>query len=195
VYYFYAYFQLKQRLPAGSEPKVSFSVPTGNFGDVLAGYYASEIGLPIHKLLIATNKNDILHRFFQTGCYKKEDGGKVWQTLSPAMDILVSSNFERLLWHLVLKESGDVDTASSSVKQWMYDLKEKGAFTVDSKIVEKGAALFLTCSANDEEVNMRLVILLKFVLIALSSRLRTPLQGTLQLQSKQQFWTHTQPLA
>jgi len=108
TYYFYAYFSLLKADP--NLKPVKFVVPTGNFGDILAGYYASRMGLPIEKLVIATNENDILHRFWQTGTYSKkpnhhptqnphngipEDGSKahtdgVKETLSPAMDILVS---------------------------------------------------------------------------------------------------------
>jgi threonine synthase len=104
-------------------------VPTGNFGDILAGFFAKRMGLPAEKLVIATNSNDILHRFWESGRYEKnpvhgkeaqggipEDGAKaheggVKETLSPAMDILVSSNFERLLWFLAY----DVYSTNSDV--------------------------------------------------------------------------------
>jgi threonine synthase len=118
TYFFYSYFNLIKSpsfLPAST---VRFVVPTGNFGDILAGFFAKRMGLPAEKLVIATNSNDILHRFWESGRYEKnpvhgkeaqggipEDGAKahesgVKETLSPAMDILVSSNFERLLWFL-----------------------------------------------------------------------------------------------
>ena len=73
---------------------VSFTVPTGNFGNVYAGYAARQMGVPIERLVVATNRNDILARFFETGLYRK---GTVHRTLSPSMDIQVASNFERLL--------------------------------------------------------------------------------------------------
>jgi threonine synthase len=92
VYYFYSFFQLQK----SGKKNISFSVPTGNFGDILAGWYAREMGLPIQRLLLATNENDILARFFQTGVYNR---GEVFFTLSPAMDIQVSSNFERFLYY------------------------------------------------------------------------------------------------
>jgi len=102
VYYVYAY--LKVTPPpgsfkeAGSPPLVSFSVPTGNFGDILAGYYAKRMGLPVDQLVVATNSNDILHRFFSDGDYSVASNG-VKQTISPSMDIQISSNFERFLFH------------------------------------------------------------------------------------------------
>ena len=90
VYYFYSYFQIGKQ-------NISFSVPTGNFGDVYAGYIAKKMGLPISKLIVATNQNDILHRAISKGDYKSS---KVQETISPSMDIQVASNFERLLYDL-----------------------------------------------------------------------------------------------
>ncbi|MEX2607654.1 MAG: threonine synthase [Kiritimatiellia bacterium] len=95
VYYFYS--GLKVRKETGAE-KVQFSVPTGNFGNILAGYYASQMGLPVSRLILATNENDILARFVQTGIYA---GSQVSHTLSPSMDIQVASNFERFLFELL----------------------------------------------------------------------------------------------
>jgi threonine synthase len=99
VYYFHAAFRVQDRCGARS---VRFSVPTGNFGDILAGWYAQQMGLPIDTLLLATNENDILARFFRTGEYSL---GEVVQTLSPSMDIQVASNFERYLFHLLSKDA------------------------------------------------------------------------------------------
>jgi threonine synthase len=90
VYYFSAWSQ------AGGKA-LSFVVPTGNFGDIYAGYLAARMGLPVRKLVLASNANDILPRFFQTGDYRR---GQVHHTASPSMDIQVASNFERYLWHL-----------------------------------------------------------------------------------------------
>ena len=90
VYYFYSYFKLNKET-------VSFSVPTGNFGDVYAGYLAKKMGLPINKLIVATNQNDILHRAISKGSY---DAEKVSETISPSMDIQIASNFERLIFDL-----------------------------------------------------------------------------------------------
>ena len=92
VYYFHGALSL-----GSPDTPVSFSVPTGNFGDIFAGYIAQKMGLPIEKLIVSTNDNDILHRFFENNDYRKE---ALKQTLSPSMDIMVSSNFERLLFDL-----------------------------------------------------------------------------------------------
>jgi threonine synthase len=98
--------------------KVSFSVPTGNFGDIFAGYVAKRMGLPVDRLLIATNRNDILHRTVATGAHVKEG---VNPTMSPSMDIQVSSNFERLLFDLY-------DREGTAIQQLMADLNGKGGF-------------------------------------------------------------------
>jgi threonine synthase len=95
VYYLYAGLQVMKE--TGAET-VQFSVPTGNFGNVLAGYYASRMGLPVSQLILATNENDILTRFIQTGVYAKD---RVAHTISPSMDIQVASNFERFLFALL----------------------------------------------------------------------------------------------
>lgn len=106
VYYLHAGLRVLRQDGASS---VQFSVPTGNFGNILAGYYASQMGLPVSRLILATNENDILARFFQTGEYAC---GQVAHTLSPSMDIQVASNFERYL-HALL------DGDSASVRQRM----------------------------------------------------------------------------
>ncbi len=93
VYYFYSFFRVQERTGAS---EVQFSVPTGNFGDILAGYLAVKMGLPVKKLILATNENNILSRFFNTGEYSL---GDVVSTLSPSMDIQVASNFERYLYY------------------------------------------------------------------------------------------------
>ncbi|KAK4442959.1 tryptophan synthase beta subunit-like PLP-dependent enzyme [Podospora aff. communis PSN243] len=155
VYYFYSYFSLaRQSKDFKVGDKVRFVVPTGNFGDILAGYFAKRMGLPVDKLVIATNENDILDRFWKTGRYEKKattgqaaegglevDGVKaheegVKETLSPAMDILVSSNFERLLWFLAyefaaavgMDEEFNRKQAGQEVAAWLKDLKNKGGF-------------------------------------------------------------------
>lgn len=122
VYYFYAYFQLVRRLQISLGDQVDFVVPTGNFGNILAGYLAKRMGLPIRKLVCASNANDVLTDFFATGTYDANREFK--KTISPSMDILVSSNLERFLYYMA-EEDGQKITA------WMNDLKTKGAFTVD----------------------------------------------------------------
>ncbi|BDD60426.1 threonine synthase [Monascus purpureus] len=138
VYYFYSYFTLLKKSPnVKLGDKVRFVVPTGNFGDILAGYFAYRMGLPVDKLVVSTNENDILDRFWKTGRYEKkaEDGG-VRETYSPAMDILVSSNFERLLWFLSYQyaatsgtdDKANREKANQAVTTWLNDLKQKGGF-------------------------------------------------------------------
>ncbi|GAA5955970.1 hypothetical protein JCM3765_000057 [Sporobolomyces pararoseus] len=247
VYYFSAYFQVQHDVPYDVlEPKIQFAVPTGNFGDILAGYYAKHLGLPIDKLVIATNANDILARFWKTGRYEKADsgepeeysddedsedptggiphhhnrypsltddeafaqeqqsrqaqaaqkkqeqeqqaqtllangssdgkqatkaaksaGGSVAETLSPAMDILVSSNFERLLFYLALEGTtagavaadGEVDggqaarvrMAAENVKVWMDKLKTEHRFKVPRACLAAARRDFIADRASDEE--------------------------------------------
>ena len=120
MYYFRAY---KDLLAAGKiklGDKVNFSVPTGNFGDILAGYLAKKMGLPVGTLICASNANNVLTDFIRTGTYDRRR--PLLKTTSPSMDILVSSNLERLLYLL----SGDTKLVSSLMKQ----LKEEGAYTV-----------------------------------------------------------------
>ena len=101
TYYIYAYNKIKSET---GKANISFSVPTGNFGDAYAGYIAKEkFKIPIKNLIIATNKNNILDRFFRTGMYNKD---KVFTTISPSMDIQIASNFERLLYDIT-NESGE----------------------------------------------------------------------------------------
>ena len=100
VYYFHAAFRVQEA--TGAE-RVRFSVPTGNFGDILAGYYAMRMGLGVSQLILATNENDILARFFNEGDYSRRD---VTATLSPSMDIQVASNFERYLYYRLGSDAG-----------------------------------------------------------------------------------------
>ncbi len=102
VYYFFAAFRVMDEEDTSS---VSFSVPTGNFGDVFSGYMAAAMGLPVERLILATNENDILSRFFNTGTYAK---GLVHATITPSMDIQVASNFERYLYYRVGQDSARV---------------------------------------------------------------------------------------
>ena len=113
VYYFYGAFRT---MAATGSKTVSFTVPTGNFGDVFAGYVAFRMGLPIHRLVVATNENDILDRCFKTGLYKR---GTVAATLSPSMDIQIASNFERYLYYLVGEDP-------AAVRRLMETFREKG---------------------------------------------------------------------
>ncbi len=134
VYYFYTYFLM------GKE-KISFSVPTGNFGDVYAGYVAKKMGLPIDKLIVATNENDILQRVINTGEYKPD---KVKPSLSPSMDIQVSSNFERLLFYILDKDD-------QKVASLMKSLKDKGSFKLSKEEINKIRKDFKAEKISDSE--------------------------------------------
>ncbi len=133
VYYFESYKYLVKNNVIQMGDKVSFSVPTGNFGDVLAGYYASLMGLPVEKFYVASNANHVLTDFIRTGTYDRNRD--FVQTISPSMDILISSNLERLLYYVSGKDS-------AFVSKCMNDLKETGKYTVPSDVLEKIQALF-----------------------------------------------------
>ena len=137
VYYFYSYFLIEDR-----DGPINFSVPTGNFGDVYAGYLAKKMGLPINKLIVATNQNDILHRAISKGIYEVE---KVVETISPSMDIQIASNFERLIYDL--NNGDDLQTVSA-----MNDIKEKGKYILDQKKLDKINNNFLSSKMSEEEV-------------------------------------------
>ena len=114
VYYFYSYFKLNRKT-------VSFSVPTGNFGDVFAGYLAKKMGLPIDKLIVATNENDILHRAISKGDYISKT---VKETLSPSMDIQLASNFERLIYYVNNSDSNITAEIMKKIKQNSYHIEK-----------------------------------------------------------------------
>ena len=137
VYYFYSYFLIEDK----DEP-INFSVPTGNFGDVYAGYLAKKMGLPINKLIVATNQNDILHRAISKGSYEVE---KVAETISPSMDIQIASNFERLIYDL---NNGD----DSLTAKAMNDIKEKGRYLIDKEKLDKISTNFLSAKMSEDEV-------------------------------------------
>ena len=132
VYYFYGAFRSMEE--TGSD-KVSFTVPTGNFGDVFAGYIAYRMGLPIHRLIVATNENDILARCFNTGLYKR---GSVSATLSPSMDIQIASNFERYLYYYVGKDPSKVRSLMEVFRATgEIDLTDNGA-PIDDPVFRAG---------------------------------------------------------
>lgn len=187
VYYFLSYFHIRRQLSktlspeALAETQIQYVVPTGNFGDILAGYYAKRMGLPIQKLVVATNSNDILARFWRHGAYEKVDSytlegagaaapaeggsdgrqgnkvGGVLETLSPAMDILVSSNFERLLWYLVYEseEGSGADArrnACQTLANWMQQVKDNGKVQVPTKVLELARRDFVAERVSDKQV-------------------------------------------
>lgn len=122
VYYFYAYAQLCNMGDIKIGEEINFCVPTGNFGDILAGYYAKKMGLPIKKLICASNENKVLFDFINTGTYDRVRDFVI--TMSPSMDILISSNLERLLYAI----SGE---DSSKIKDLMDKLKKDGKYEID----------------------------------------------------------------
>ena len=134
LYYFESYKQLIQTNKIQLGDKVAFSVPTGNFGDVLAGYYAYLMGLPVSKFIVASNANHVLTDFLTTGVYDRNRD--FIKTISPSMDILVSSNLERLLYYM-----SDHDTAF--VSQCMSDLKVKGRYEIGEALLKKIQSLFV----------------------------------------------------
>jgi threonine synthase len=140
VYYFYCYAQLLKSRRIKRGERVNFTVPTGNFGNILAGYYAKKMGLPIHKLICATNRNSVLYDLFLTGEYNQNRDFSV--TPSPSMDILVSSNFERLIYHF---------GGSALVIRCQKDLKEKGKYTVSIEMLEKMKETFYSAKIDDYE--------------------------------------------
>ncbi|MDC0439130.1 threonine synthase [Candidatus Pelagibacter sp.] len=137
VYYFYSYFLVEDK-----DRPLNFSVPTGNFGDVYAGYLAKKMGLPINKLVVATNQNDILHRAISKGSYEVE---KVTETISPSMDIQIASNFERLIYDL--NDCDDAQTINA-----MNDIREKGKYSIDQERLNKINTDFLSSKMSEEEV-------------------------------------------
>ena len=117
VYYFKGYFAAT----SSNDQQVSFAVPSGNFGNIFAGYVAKRMGLPIRRLVLATNENDVLDEFFRTGRYRPRPSSDVQATSSPSMDISKASNFERFIWDVV---DGDSDKVS-----WLWQqVEEKGGF-------------------------------------------------------------------
>lgn len=137
VYYIYAHC----RVARSAEIPVVFSVPTGNFGNVLAGYYAEQIGLPVEKLIVATNSNDILHRLFSKGEYHQEG---VQETLSPSMDIQISSNLERYLYDLCDKDP-------KILQNWMTEFQASGKLTLVGDYLKTAQIQFESVRVDDEE--------------------------------------------
>ena len=124
VYYFTAYADAVRRGMAADGEPVDFCVPTGNFGNILAGYYARCMGLPVDKLICASNKNRVLADFFATGVYNRNR--EFFRTNAPSMDILISSNLERFLYAITGGDAGRINA-------WYGDLAERGTFTVDNQ--------------------------------------------------------------
>jgi len=134
VYYFYAHFKV------GNGQTLSFSVPTGNFGDIYAGYLAKKLGLPIDKLIVATNKNDILHRAISDGDYSQK---KVVETNTPSMDIQIASNFERLLY--------DVKDCNSEITKDIMDEIKNNTYKINKNDLDKIKQNFISEMLDENE--------------------------------------------
>jgi len=142
VYYFYSYMKLVSLNEISLGEKINFTVPTGNFGDILAGYYAKLLGLPINKLICASNENNVLCDFLKTGVYDKNRD--FYKTISPSMDILISSNLERLLYHI----SGNDNAYVNSL---MKELKENGKYEISENMKKSIGEIFQGGYSTDEE--------------------------------------------
>ena len=138
VYYFRAALVL-----GSPDRQVNFSVPTGNFGNVLAGYIAMQMGLPIKRLIIGSNRNDILTRFFETGVMKKMG---VTPTLSPSMDIQISSNFERYLFLLLGRDS-------AHLCEMMEEFNRSGSFSISRRLLSKAQQIFGAYRLDDQQIS------------------------------------------
>ena len=136
VYYFFSYFKVAKK-----NKKINFCVPTGNFGDIYAGYISKKMGLPINKLIVATNNNDILKRVIETGIYEPFE---VKHTISPSMDIQVASNFERLLFDICSCDSNKVLKLMNSLSQY-------GKFTLEKESLKEIRKFFSSESLSEEK--------------------------------------------
>ncbi|MBQ0005648.1 MAG: threonine synthase [Clostridiales bacterium] len=139
VYYFSAYKSLVESGEIELGDKVNYTVPTGNFGDIMAGYFAMKMGLPVGKLICASNKNDVLTEFLETGHYDKRR--TFYKTTSPSMDILVSSNLERLLYYVCGLENS---------KKYMKALSECGEYTIEAEELAAIREVFVGIACDDE---------------------------------------------
>ncbi len=144
VYYFTSAVEL-----GAPDQKVAFSVPTGNFGNIFAGWAAKQMGLPIDRLIVASNRNDILPRFFENGKMVRE---KVHQSLSPSMDIQVSSNFERLLFELLER---DAELCALKMKEFA----STGLFDVSLAQLNAAKEIFAAYRVNDAQTTRRIKFL------------------------------------
>ena len=143
VYYFAAYAQLLRSGDISCGDEVEFCVPTGNFGDILAGYYAKRLGLPVARLIVASDANNVLFDFLTTGTYDRKR--PFFTTTSPSMDILVSSNLERMLYYL---SDGDVELVSRLMGQ----LADEGSYTLPNELLSKIQEAFACGWADEDEV-------------------------------------------
>ena len=142
VYYFSAYLDLCREKEICCGEPINFVVPTGNFGNILAAYYARQMGLPVGRLILAANANNVLVDFIRTGEYDRKR--HFYKTLSPSMDILVSSNLERLLYDVTGRDT-------TRVRHWMAELQARGRYEVDAATHAAVTGVFWADFATDEE--------------------------------------------
>ncbi|MDD3364481.1 MAG: threonine synthase [Syntrophomonas sp.] len=142
VYYVSAYVDLQVSGQLKSGEAINVVVPTGNFGNILAAYYAGQMGVPINRLICASNANNVLTEFIRTGGYDRNRSFA--KTLSPSMDILISSNLERLLYEITGHDA-------TAVSNWMEELKKEGKYQVDHATFDKIGSLFWADFSSDEE--------------------------------------------
>ncbi len=142
VYYFHSYRYLRAANALKAGEPMDVCVPTGNFGDILAAWYAKHMGLPVGRLICASNRNRVLTDFFNTGVYDIDR--PFHKTISPSMDILISSNLERLLFELCGRDAG-------TVRAWMASLKENGRFELSAALLSKLQAEFAAGTADDDQ--------------------------------------------
>lgn len=148
VYYFFSYVKLIESKKIAMGDKVNFVVPTGNFGNILAGYYAKLLGLPVNKLICASNENNVLYDFIRTGIYDRNR--QFYKTISPSMDILVSSNLERLLYYMSGKNN-------EYVKSLMEQLNSAGRYEVSNEMKDKiNSEFYAACIfKNETEITIK----------------------------------------
>lgn len=149
VYYFEAYRQLRAEGKIKPGDRLDFTVPTGNFGDVLAGWCAKQLGLPVGRLIVASNANNVLTDFLTTGVYDRRR--PLIKTLSPSMDILVSSNLERTLYWMESQVTGDAESAAVHTRECMTALAEKGFYQVTEPLLTQLQTEFGCAFADDTE--------------------------------------------
>jgi len=143
VYYFHSYAMLVRQGVITQGEKIDFSVPTGNFGNILAAYYAVQMGLPVERLYCASNKNNILTDFFTTGTYNRNR--PFHKTMSPSMDILISSNLERFLFEMCMHDS-------EHISRWYESLMNEGQFSVDEAVLSKMNRIITPGWVDEQEV-------------------------------------------
>ena len=143
VYYFSSYCDLVRNGDIEFGEKINFVVPTGNFGNILAAYYSKIMGLPVNRLICASNSNNVVFDFIRTGVYNKNRN--FLKTMAPAMDILISSNVERLLYDVTGRDS-------NKVKEWMNSLQTKGQYKVDKSVYKVISNNFWSAWTNEKEI-------------------------------------------